>query len=209
MCRTLSPVAAAILLVCHLPTSGAPQLDKQPPAPKDFDKLWDLLASDDAMEAFKAMGTLARTPKESVAYLKDKLKPVPAADPKVLEQLIADLNSPTYATRQKATAELEKLADLAGQVLRDQLKGKPSLEMRKRIEALLDKLDGPVTQPDLLRSLRTVELLELIGTPEARAVLEPITKGAPGHRLTEAAQDSVKRLEKRQKDTEKCPKSDK
>jgi WD40 repeat protein len=183
------------------------QGDKQEPKqlPKDLNKLWELLASDDAMAAFKAMGAMARMPKETAAFLKDKLKPVPPADPKVLEQLITDLNSPTYAVRQKATAELEKMADLAGQALRDQLKGKPSLEMRKRIEALLDKLDGPVTQPELLRSLRTVELLELIGTPESRAVLEPITKGAPGHRLTEAAQDSVKRLEARKKALEKQP----
>lgn len=173
----------------------------QPPkdAPKDLDKLWEQLASDDAAEAFRAMAALAKSPKEAVAFLKDRLKPIPPPDPKVIDKLITDLNSPQYNTRQKATAELEKLADLAGPAIRDQLKGKPSLEMRKRLEALIDKLDGPVTLPELLHGLRTVEVLELIGTAEARALLEPLAKGAPGHRLTEAAQDSIRRLDKRLK----------
>src|SRR5207249_2726397 len=169
--------------------------DKQPP--KDLDKLWEQLASDDAAAAFRAMATLAKSPKETLVFLKGRLQPVPPPDPKLIEKLVADLNSPQYNTRQKATADLEKLADLAGPAIREQLKGKPSLEMRKRLEALIDKLDGPVTLPELLRGLRTVEVLELIGTPEARALLEPVAKGAPGHRLTEAAQDAIRRLDKR------------
>src|SRR5207249_1470483 len=81
----------------------------QPPkeTPKDLDKLWEQLASDDAAEAFRAMAALAKSPKEAVAFLKDHLKPIPPPDPKVIDKLITNLNSPQYNTRQKATAELE------------------------------------------------------------------------------------------------------
>jgi hypothetical protein len=175
---------------------------QDPPAKidaKQLEKLWEELASDDAAKAFKAMGQMAAFPAETTALLKSKLKPVEPADPKELQRLLEDLNSDQYQVRQKASVQLEKLADLAGAALRAKLEAKPSLEMRKRIETLLDKLDGPVTLPELLRALRAVELLELIGTPAARQALEPLAKGATGHRVTEAAQGSVSRLDKRLK----------
>jgi hypothetical protein len=137
------------------------------------------------------------SPVEAIAFLKINLKAVPPADHKMLQKLLDDLNSDQFMIRQRASATLEKLGDLAGQALRDRLESKPTLEMRKRIEILLDKLDGPVTMPEMLRSLRAVELLELIGTPESKRALEPIAKGAPGHRVTEAAQGAIARLDKR------------
>jgi len=187
----------ASALTCLPVTSGQGPASK--PDAKQLEKLWDELASDDAAKAFKAMGQMAGVPAETTALLKSKLKQVEPADPKMLQKLLEDLNSDQYNIRQKASVQLEKMADLAGNALREKLESKPSLEMRKRIEALIDKLDGPVTLPELLRSLRAVELLELIGTPEARQVLEPLAKGAAGHRFTEAAQGAVTRLDKRLK----------
>jgi hypothetical protein len=181
-----------------VPWAAAQDAAPQPDA-KQLEKLWAELASDDAAKAFRAMGQMAGVPTETTALLKAKLKPVEPADPKVVQKLLDDLNSDQYTVRQKANTELEKMADLAGPALRERLEGKPSLEMRKRIETLVDKLDGPVTLPELLRSLRAVELLELIGTSQSRQVLQPLAKGAPGHRLTEAAQGAVTRLDKRLK----------
>jgi hypothetical protein len=188
-----------LLLSLAFVSNSSAQGPTPKPDAKQLEKLWDDLASDDAAKAFKAMGQMAGVPAETVALLKSKLKPVDPADPKVVKQLLEDLNSDQYTVRQKASAQLEKLADLAGPALREKLESKPSLEMRRRIESLIDKLDGPVTLPELLRSLRAVELLELIGTPEARQALVPLANGAPGHRMTEAAQGAVMRLDKRLK----------
>jgi hypothetical protein len=77
--------------------------------------------------------------------------------------------------------------------LRDQLTRKPSLEVRKRIELLLARIHGPVTNPDWLRAMRAIEVLEAIGTPQARAALEILAQGAPAHRLTQAAGGALKR----------------
>jgi hypothetical protein len=124
---------------------------------------------------------------------------VAPADPKHLEQLVTDLNDSKFPVRDKATLELEKLGELARSALEKQLAAKPTLEMRKRIEGLLSKLDGPVTRPEVLRGLRAVEVLERIGTKEAIQILETIATGAPDALVTQDAQAAVQRLKPKAK----------
>jgi WD40 repeat protein len=171
--------------------AAAPQEEAQTPA-----ELWQALAGNDgnAQEAVRALTT---TPGPTVAFLKGQLKPVPPVAPARLKQLLDDLDSKQFAVREQATKELEALADLAGAALDERLEGKVSLEAQRRLEALREKLDGAAPAPQVLRALRAVEVLERIGTPEARQVLEALAKGAAGHRLTEEAAASVRRLAQR------------
>jgi hypothetical protein len=60
----------------------------------------------------------------------------------------------------------------------------------------LQKLEGPITSPQRLQALRAVEVLEHIGSPEAIKVLEYLSQGAPGARLTQEAKASLDRLHK-------------
>jgi WD40 repeat protein len=166
-------------------------------AEASLERLWSDLASSDAAKAFAAMGELAEAPADAPKYLKDRLQPVPVPDPKRIEDLVTGLGSEQYTIRQKASSELEKLADLAVPALRAQLAKKPSLEMHKRLELLIKKINGPATNPEMVRALRAVEVLESIGTPQAQAVLEVLAKGAPAHRLTQTAADAQKRLQMR------------
>jgi hypothetical protein len=92
---------------------------------------------------------------------------------------------------------LEKLHELAEPALQNVLQGKPALEVRQRVEQLLEKLHGPITNPEQLRMIRAVEVLEHIGTPEAKQVLRSLAKGAPEARLTKEAMASLERLAKR------------
>jgi hypothetical protein len=101
--------------------------------------------------------------------------------------------------REQAIRELERLGELAEPALRKALEGQPSLEVRRRVEGLLQKLDGPVTLPQHLRSLRAIEVLEHIGTPAAQQVLAQLAKGATAAHLTREAQAAVARLEGRRK----------
>jgi len=166
---------------------------------KELEEQWNDLANDDAAKAYQAMNGLAAAPAEGVLFLKSRLKAITPMDPKVLENLLDDLNSPKFQVREKATVQLEKLGDLAGPILKERLAAQPALEMRQRIERLAAKLNAAVQSPQTLQALRAIEVLERIGTREAFDVLAPLAKGAPGHRITEDARDAVQRLERQVK----------
>src|SRR5208283_277956 len=114
-----------------------------------------------------------------------------------LEQLVAGLDSEEFAVRQKSADELEKLGELAELALKKLLEGKPALETRQRADNLMEKLITSMKPTkDTLQALRAVEALEEIGTPEAKQAIEGIARGAPGARLTRAAQGALERLGK-------------
>jgi hypothetical protein len=83
--------------------------------------------------------------------------------------------------------------DVAEPALRRALAGRPSLEVRQRLEKLLDQLAHP--SPDVLRALRAIEVLESVGTAEAKAVLGKLAAGQPGAGLTREAKAALRRLE--------------
>ena len=99
--------------------------------------------------------------------------------------------------REQARAELEKLGELAAPALRKELAAQPALEVRRRMELLLEKLEGTVPGPDQLRGLRVIAVLEHIGDGDARQVLERLARGTPEARLTQEAKTSLSRLAKR------------
>jgi WD40 repeat protein len=164
-----------------------------------FEVCWAALANDDAAVGYRALRKLAAAPSAAVAYLEGRLTPVPAGDEKRLARLIADLDSPNFATRQKATKELSDSGEATAGYCRRALRGNLSLEARRRLEGILDKHDQVWRDPspERLRLLRTVEALELAATPGARAVLNTLARGAPGARLTDEARAALDRLNRR------------
>jgi dipeptidyl aminopeptidase/acylaminoacyl peptidase len=176
----------------------APEQGQQPaPSEKELKGLWADLAGEDAAKAYRAIWTLAASPQQAVPFLRKHLKPAVPAEPQKLKPLLADLDSPRFAVREKAIRELAKLGDLAEPALKGMLEKKPSLEVRQRVERLLEQLQGSVVTPDRLREIRAVEALEHIGTAEARRLLEQLAEGAEGARLTREARASYQRLTRR------------
>lgn len=175
---------------------GAVEEETHPGAPsaKVLAELWRKLADEDAAKALESSGKLAAAPKEAVALLREQIKAAAPVDQKMLDKLMTDLQDNRFGVRKKATDELEKLGELAEPTLRKCLEGNPPLEVKQRVEALLKKLDGPVTHPEVLRALRALEVLEQIGTPEAQEVLKTIAQGAPEAQLTQDAKAALDRL---------------
>jgi WD40 repeat protein len=176
---------------------GARDLGRAKLGPEGLAKAWADLAGADAARAFRARGALACAPEEAVALLKGRLKRAAPADAALLKKLLADLGSERCAVRDKAQAALERVGDLAEGALRQALAKAPSLEVRRRLEGLLARLQRPVTQPEAMRSVRAVAVLEAIATLAARALLAELAAGAPDARLTREALDSLGRLERR------------
>jgi hypothetical protein len=159
----------------------------------ELEALWTDLGGDDAVKAFAARGALAAAPAQSLPLLKDVLKPVPAVDEARLKRLLKELDDDDFTTRERATTELEKLAGAAEAELRKALEGKPSAEVRERLKKVLDAT-GTGPSPERLRQERALEVLESVGSPAARKLLEELAKGAPAAPLTREARAALDRM---------------
>jgi WD40 repeat protein len=168
---------------------------KPPAAAVNVEAAWKELMNKDATKAFDAICAFAAAPQEAVPFFKERLHPA-AVNAEKVQRLIADLDDEQFTVRKRASNELEKLGELAGPSLRKALENGPSLEAERRMKELLTKLGGKVSQGEGLRSVRAIEALERIGTPEARQVLQALAKGAAGAVLTRAAQGALERLER-------------
>jgi WD40 repeat protein len=160
--------------------------------------LWADLAGADVARAGRAVWALAAAPAQAVPFLREYLRPAPRAEAvkERVARLIADLDSETFAVRQGAADELERLGETAGPALRQTLGGAASAQVRHSIRRLLETLEDRGSHPtsEALRSLRGAEVLGQVGTPEARRLLEALAGGEPGAWLTREAQAVLKGL---------------
>jgi len=161
----------------------------------EFERMWADLAAADASKSSRAIAALTRMPKQTTEFIAATLPQAVVADPRAVAKWIKDLDSDLFNVRDKAMRELEKLGEQAAPGLRTAQKANASLEVRLRIDKLLRQLNGPITQRDKLRILRAVQVLERLGTDEAKSLLHKYASGTPGARLTEEAQDALARLE--------------
>jgi Tol biopolymer transport system component len=174
-----------------------------PLAARDLDSSWNALAGADAALAFKAICRLGSDPPRTVPFLEQRMRPEDPAAQEAVEKLatrfIADLDSPTFAVRKKASDELERLGVLAMAVCRQALQGPGSLEVRRRLEHVLAKQEQEEWSPsgEVLRRIRAAEVLERVGTAACRSLLRKLSQGASQARLTREASAALKRLESR------------
>jgi RNA polymerase sigma factor (sigma-70 family) len=161
------------------------------PVLSDRDAAWKDLASTDAAKAYRAILALAAVP-GGVGFLRDKVKPVPDVPPNQLQKLVKALDDNKYATREAATAALMKLGDVVEAQLETLLRGALSAEQRRRIADVLEKRESTTeSDPERLRALRCVEVLERVGSAEAQSVLGELAKGTAEARLTREAAAAV------------------
>jgi RNA polymerase sigma factor (sigma-70 family) len=136
----------------------------------ELDACWVDLMSDEPRIAQIANWKMTDSPRQTVEFLKKCLKDVVAENSVKLKRLVTDLSSDQKAVRESALAELQKTV----------------------VNPLIDIPDA-----SSLRNVRAIAALERIGTSDARAVLEALSRGAPGARETEEAKASLERLSQR------------
>jgi hypothetical protein len=110
-----------------------------------------------------------------------------------VERLIADLDSERFGVRDPAAKELAMLTWGFESAIRRALERKLSLEVRRRLEALL-AAPQEVPPARALRTLRAIQVLERIGIPAAQELLRMLANGVPDARLTQEAKASLERL---------------
>jgi RNA polymerase sigma factor (sigma-70 family) len=187
----LSASSDSTVLVWDLAVPSAPAPEEL--SEKALESLWGDLASGDAARADQAIWSLVTARAQALSLLQKQLRPTPAPDPQ-WRAWVKDLGSEEFAVRDKATRALEALEDQVLSVLQQALTDVPSLEVRRRIELLLSRLNYPLTSPKTIREVRAIEVLEHIGTAQARQMLQALAQGAPASRLTGEAQEALGRL---------------
>ncbi len=154
-------------------------------------ELGDELTDGDAEAALRAVALLARAPAQAVPFLKGRVGRVAEAN---VDQLLADLDNDDFDVREKATDKLIALGRAAEAAVR-KAAATGSAEVKARAGRVLESLQkGSSGDGKRLAGLRALEVLEAIGTPDARRVIEDVSKGAPEAELTRAAKEALGRL---------------
>jgi WD40 repeat protein len=157
-----------------------------------LEALWSDLAGP-ADKSDKAIWRLVATAKQSLPVLAERLKPVSAIPSEQAAKLVAGLDAKDFAIRQQAARELDDMGEAAEPALRKSLEANLPLEVRHRIEQILENRDQ-----DMFRKVRAIEALEHIGTVDARDVLLELANRKPASRLADAASAALRRLAARQ-----------
>jgi len=114
-----------------------------------------------------------------------------------VDALVAGLDAAGFAEREAAVRSLDDLGELAVPRVKARLPGVSSPEARQRLEGFLKRHDRRDRLTGYrLRERRAVELLEVVGTPSARAALADLAGGGATPLARDAAA-AVSRLERK------------
>lgn len=162
--------------------------------PRELDACWKALADADATKAYDAVWKLVAAPEQAVPFLRNHLRPMRRPDAKAVGRLLADLDSEVFTVRRKANEELSQFGDAINPELRQALAAKPTLEVRRRVQQLLDRAGDWTVER--LRHRRAIQALEYIGTKKAKQILDGLAAGAPDTLRTEDAKAVLRRLKR-------------
>jgi WD40 repeat protein len=165
-----------------------------PPSGPGLEALWNDLEAEDARRGQEAVGILVAAPRQALALLARRLRPAAPPDGERLARLIGDLDNDDFEVRERAVAGLREEGEAAEPALRRAFATSPSPEVRERVKPLLTKLDRSA---EWFPTLRALQVMESVGTPEARQLLESLARGAGEARLTREAKASLERLSRR------------
>jgi hypothetical protein len=154
---------------------------------------WNGLAGRDEVPAFFALWRLVASPAQSVALLKENLKPAVKPDPQRFQQKLTDLGNPNFRVREQATRDLERKDTTAKPGIREAMERQSSPEALRRMKRLLTQIRDETRPPEVVQALRGVEVLARIGSTEAKAKLNELAGGAESA-ITAAAKLALERL---------------
>jgi hypothetical protein len=176
--------------------TGPASRRKGKPAPDEIAGLWADLDSAAAVKAHRAMARLLAVPAETLTLFRKELKPATgkALSEKEVQRLIGQLANDSFEVRQNASQALKQEGQSVRPALLAALKASTDLEKKRRLEELLKALTPSAPVAEWLRPARALEVLEQLGSPEAKRLLETLSKGRGGARLTVAATATLKRL---------------
>jgi hypothetical protein len=161
--------------------------------PAELSTLWDQLAGDSAAGLRAARLLLRAGEEKAVALLEAKIDAKKAPAEETVKQLIADLDSEIFASREKAEKALRTLSTQAESHLRKAFAANPAAEPRRRIEKLLQEIAAHKLTSDERREVLAVQVLAWTNADSARRLLAKWAKGDPDAILTKQAVEAAGR----------------
>lgn len=157
------------------------------------------LAAEDPRAAYAVVGSLIAAPEVAVPLLARQISGGHGQVDAEIRQLIRQLDDEDFKVREAAHQRLVVLRTEADALLREALRNSPSPEVKHRVEQILKKPLGTVTQQTeeqrrLMR--RAVLVLEQIGNAAAQAQLTAIAAGPADQQHVQDAAAALKRLRK-------------
>ncbi len=161
---------------------------------EDGESCWELLGQPDAKLAGRAMRVLARAPSRTVSFLATRLKPIGPASENQIKNWVRALDNKSFQLRETAAANLSAHFEVAEGQLKELLINQTSPEVKRRLQILLKACGLGELAKGQLQTLRGIELLENLGSPEARAILAQLASGDPRLSTTREASAAAQRL---------------
>lgn len=163
-------------------------------SPERLDELWEALGGRNAPEAEQAQWNLAAGHTGAVNYIAGRLSKFVPPDKTVVRKHLKDLDSDDFETRRAAQEALAKYGRSIVPILETEREN-PSAEVRASVQRLLRAAAQAIPEaPELAREVRAMQVLEIIGTPEAIALLRDVATGTSALDRTAAAQAALDRL---------------
>jgi hypothetical protein len=193
--RLLTPESDGTFLVWDL--SPAFAITAATPANVETEQIagwWGDLAKANPAMAYAAIWKLTDAPADAVAFFQKQMKPAVDADFDKVRKLIKELDDDRFEVRETASKALEKMGAGIQPAVRQALEGRPSPEVWRRLEALIQTPASVSQTPELLRRMRAIGVLECIGSQDARQLLTTLSTGVPHAPETQAAKSALERL---------------
>lgn len=156
-----------------------PAIESSDIADEPFEELWRTLLSPDSAQANLAAWRLVGAGKATVSFLRDRISLTAAkVDAANIRRLIGELDDDQFPVREAAMASLRDAPPAAIPLLEQELQFASSEETIYRIKMLLRRLRGELSllglSPESIRSIRAVQVLAQINTPESIEFLRKI-----------------------------------
>jgi hypothetical protein len=161
--------------------------------PAELPDCWADLAGDDAERAYGSLWALVGAPEQTLPFLRERLQPVVPVERERGIQLVAELGNDRFSARDKAMRALEELGEKALAALHE-ARAQGTLEQVRRIDLVVERIQKQTLSGARLQTLRGVEVLERIGSTEARRLLRELAGGTVAARLTREAAAALRRL---------------
>jgi WD40 repeat protein len=154
--------------------------------------LWESLSGDDPLVRHVSIRVLAAAPESALPFLRERLRKTPPINTAGVKQLVADLDKDDYEERRAAAVRLKKYGPLAIPALQEAARD----DRHEAAGRVLVRLYEDYPSPAQLQEVRALEVLERLGSADARRLLKDLSEGAAESLLTRAAEASLHRLGK-------------